>query len=739
MWLFLLALTTVITLISSCTTPPKEILPPKKAEYFPPNLDFVGDKDRESLDLQLLSIATKFPDQSVQWWVNYRRARLWENDQPGTACLLYRDLSQNPLFPIHQIALLRAYSSCEKGDLAQLKLEAMNPRLFPEWIQPLSIDIALKNSRRDGLSQENFTWAYEKSKFSLPYSEKVLLTQEALRFATILNDQSKIKLAQERLYRIAPRFKPSPKPETFLDIAYDYRRVREFPKARKFYQKILARRQTSFQDNVKAFNGIRMTYKIEGNKPKYLAATLNMAHFVEHYWRQQAHPSWSLTHQYHNTQLTVARTYWTLGQPTPAQNILKNLAKKIRGQHPLDEIFWLRGRMAEERGHYDEATQWFQKGISELKSSQKESLERLQWYLAWNLRKIHRSQEAQNLLLTLRDHSDNDFARSRYTFWLAITYKDQGKSEDTLKTLQLLVQEDPLGYYGLLAHRELQIPVSIAHLSSPAKKNSPNTADFSLPEQVLEPAFIEWLISVGEKKVANLYLDQVSANYRKRQDQQELGWVQLFHYYARSGIYLSLYNQMSMLEPSLRTSVLNDFPDLVFPTPYEEFVSSAANRYGVSSELIYSIMRQESAFDPGARSPADAFGLMQLLPEVAQRTAKQINFDFKTAEDLYEPHINIPLGSAFLRELWDKFNGQFILTVASYNASEEAIFGWLRTRFRGDTLEFIEDIPYEETRSYVRLVMRNLVYYSLMSSGGKAIPFPEWTLALSAPSSLGAQ
>ncbi|MBK7843224.1 MAG: hypothetical protein IPJ71_05935 [Bdellovibrionales bacterium] len=65
----------------------------------------------------------------------------------------------------------------------------------------------------------------------------------------------------------------------------------------------------------------------------------------------------------------------------------------------------------------------------------------------------------------------------------------------------------------------------------------------------------------------------------------------------------------------------------------------------------------------------------------------------------------------------------------------KAINNWVRTRFRGDILEFIEDIPYEETRSYVRLVLRNLVFYSLINSGGKAISFPEWTLALSTPSS----
>ena len=173
-------------------------------------------------------------------------------------------------------------------------------------------------------------------------------------------------------------------------------------------------------------------------------------------------------------------------------------------------------------------------------------------------------------------------------------------------------------------------------------------------------------------------------------------------------------------------------PQLIFPKPYYEHVTESANRFGISPEFIYSIMRQESAFDPRARSHMDAFGLMQLIPKVAQKSAEAFNIRFEKPEDLYDPQTSISLGAAHLRHLWDKYSGQLILATASYNANEKAITGWLKTRYRGDTLEFIEDIPYEETRNYIKLVLRNLVFYQVVNSSEKVVSFPEWALNLGA-------
>lgn len=726
-----------IFLIVSCATSTKEILPPKTLDNLPPSLDFSGDMDRESLDLQLLGLATKHPDKTTKWWVNYRRARLWELDRPGVACPLYMELSQTRQFPLHQVAYLRAFAACDGADMRHLPNKQLKPEDFPEWMRTEALEIALTRARRNQDKKNHMELAYEKSKQFLPQPEKVEYTKEALALARELKDPEMIKTLEARLIKLSPKHISHPAPHQYLDVAYDFRRYREFVKAQRYYNKVITGSRFSYEDKVKAYKGVRSSFKLERKKSEYLKATQELASYIERTWKKRRRPPFALTHQYHESEILLARTHWTLGQASMAQKVLVRLAKTLKGKHGLSEIYWLRGRMAEEKGHYQDAVDWFDKGLAELKGGKNGGLsEKIQWYRAWNLRKLRKYDETKSSLETLKADSDNEFSRSRYSFWLAMTQKNLGLNEAAHMELDSLTKEDPIGYYGLLAHRELNRPVTVEGMSQKAALTPKEPTIAPNYHGLVDRPYIEWLIAVGEKSIANNYLDQISEAYRKREDQDEATWVGLFRYYAESGTYLSLYNQLGKLEPIQRNSILNRYPDLVFPTPYQETVSSASNRYGVSSELIYSIMRQESAFNPEARSPADAFGLMQLLPEVARRTASENNVEMKKDKDLYEPHINIPIGSAYLRELWDKFNGQFILTVASYNASEEAIYGWLRTRFRGDTLEFIEDIPYEETRGYVRLVMRNLVFYSLMTSGNPEIPFPEWCLALSAPSAL---
>ena len=68
------------------------------------------------------------------------------------------------------------------------------------------------------------------------------------------------------------------------------------------------------------------------------------------------------------------------------------------------------------------------------------------------------------------------------------------------------------------------------------------------------------------------------------------------------------------------------------------------------------------------------------------------------------------------------------MTVASYNASERAVLGWINTRYKGDPITFIEDIPYSETKAYIKLVLRNFIWYKRLSAKSKETPYPEWAL-----------
>jgi soluble lytic murein transglycosylase len=422
------------------------------------------------------------------------------------------------------------------------------------------------------------------------------------------------------------------------------------------------------------------------------------------------------------------------------------LARELKGRHSLAEVYWLRGRMMEEKQKFGGAAWWFEQALKQ-KFYDQEFKEKVQWYLAWNYRKLKRYDDAVSQLQQLKDKTENPYAKAKFWFWLAKSLKQTKKAKVALASFQGLAQEDPIGYYGLLAHNELgeRLKHPSAYIKDEKKEKNKSeenlgttSEDLGSPlsddlTKLLDPLYIKWLISVEEKGVAKYYLDFISSGYRKQKADSQHAWLTLLNYYARAGIYLDLFTQLGQLPPKQRRSLLEIQPELLFPTPYREYVDTASNTFSVSPEFLYAIMRQESAFNPMARSHADAFGLMQLLPEIAERTAPDLGLPYSKADDLFEPNINITLGSHFLSSLWKKYQGRFILATAAYNANDRAIRGWLKTRYRGDSLEFIEDIPYEETQGYVKLVLRNMIFYKILNSKGEPIEFPNWALELGAP------
>lgn len=170
--------------------------------------------------------------------------------------------------------------------------------------------------------------------------------------------------------------------------------------------------------------------------------------------------------------------------------------------------------------------------------------------------------------------------------------------------------------------------------------------------------------------------------------------------------------------------------DCVFPRPHKGHVRAHESATKLPPDLVWSVMRQESAFDPEVVSPARAVGLMQLLPETARAVAKDAKIEHDDSM-LTVPEHNIALGARYLRELLDKLDDVVPLAVAAYNAGPEAIQRWL-SKSKGETLDvFVEAIPFIETRGYVVRVMGNLARYGFFERGEAGVP--AITLELKSP------
>lgn len=724
-----------ITIILGCSTTnksslsQKELQPPEVADW-PINDQFTADKDFSSLDLFLNRVAKENPSTNTTWWADYRRAQLWIKKDKNVACENFSRLAGEARFPIRRLAYLHAHKVCPSDNQILSRLEPFQIEQFDPWLSEAALDVGLQKAKSQKDNKNLVELNLKKSKMNLRKEEKVEYADEALKYARKLMDQKKIRELESRIYNLSPSRKPRPSPKDYLAVAADYRYLRNFDKAIAYYERVIHSKSFNVADKLQALRGKRMCYKVQQKRGEALRATEELGHFVWNYFNKSK-KSPSDAKLLTDSHLLLARTYWTENQIRNAKKTLDLIQKTVAGKTSLAELYWLRGRMEEEKQNFAGSIEWFRKALNEPGSSPSFQ-DKVAWYLAWNERKQKNHKETVKILKELKDRTENNYERSRIAFWLGKSLLEIDETGDAKDEFKDLIKEDPLSFYGLLAHREINepLPTKKIHRAESKKQNGDKRLTRRLRE-LIDENYLDWLIATKEDGVARNYLDHVAQSLFKKDREDIESWTQLFSMYARSQNYIALFQQLHQLDTPVRRTILEENPDMIFPNPYFETVSQAASRFGVSVEFIYSIMRQESSFNPQARSQMDAFGLMQLLPEVARRSAEANSIEYSNPDDLYEPHINIPLGSAHLRELWDKYNGEIILAVASYNASEKAILTWLQTRYRGDTLEFIEDIPYDETRDYVKLVMRNLITYQILSAGDDTITFPEWALKIS--------
>lgn len=157
--------------------------------------------------------------------------------------------------------------------------------------------------------------------------------------------------------------------------------------------------------------------------------------------------------------------------------------------------------------------------------------------------------------------------------------------------------------------------------------------------------------------------------------------------------------------------------DLRFPLRHETTIRSEATKNGLDPAWITAEIRAESVFNPRARSPANARGLMQVLPSTAASVAKRIGLtDYVNADSLYDADTNIIIGSAYLRQLLDQYS-QTYLTIAAYNGGPGSVQRWLSQRPNYDPDLWIETINYKETREYVARVLAFSVIYDWRING----------------------
>jgi soluble lytic murein transglycosylase len=149
-----------------------------------------------------------------------------------------------------------------------------------------------------------------------------------------------------------------------------------------------------------------------------------------------------------------------------------------------------------------------------------------------------------------------------------------------------------------------------------------------------------------------------------------------------------------------------------YPRAYWDLFHSASTQRALDPYLVLALARQESLFNPYATSVSNARGLMQLIPSTARKVATERGMD-PDAIHLYDPSVNVDLGTTYLKSLFEMFSGNAFHAVAAYNGGEHAVAKWT-AEHPGDDDEWVENIEYKETRDYVKKVIGGRREYLLL-------------------------
>jgi soluble lytic murein transglycosylase len=284
-----------------------------------------------------------------------------------------------------------------------------------------------------------------------------------------------------------------------------------------------------------------------------------------------------------------------------------------------------------------------------------------------------------------------------WTYWYGRAYKELGNSE--LSNLQFKELEDQYHFYGQLAREELGKPILI-----PAKVKVSET---EIKGMAVRNGFVR-----GEHFYAmNLRFEgnrEWNWELRGMSDKQLLAAAE----YAKR---INLYDRT--VNTADRTKGEHDF-SLRYPTPFKEQLSPIAKNIDLNLAWAYGLIRQESRFITNASSSVGASGLMQVMPNTAKYVAKKIGMNSYTNERLKDTQTNLTLGSHYLNMVLQDLDGSWVLASAAYNAGPSRPKSW-REKLTQSTegAIFVESIPFNETRTYVKNVLANATYYSLLMDG----------------------
>jgi soluble lytic murein transglycosylase len=391
------------------------------------------------------------------------------------------------------------------------------------------------------------------------------------------------------------------------------------------------------------------------------------------------------------------------------------------------------GEVALATEHYEQALKYFEELVNQDAGtpSARTALLRI-GLLHYRLGQTSKAIADLERLVVLPQLSEANEIAGNYWLWKSLL---KIKSDRANAVADNLMNKFPLSYYGLRARFERHNHVlEWAELTKPVDAQPAALRRVESRMMLMATEQAAWkkaliLIAAGWLDEAQAELHELPTPSRAEDKAvRALLWAEAGGYSHASQLLNAAWDE----KPELRRA---PFINVAFPNEWSNSICQQAERHKIDCDLVRSLIKQESSFNPRAMSVSPAYGLMQMIAPTAREIAQDLKMSkLEIPEDLFRPEINIQMGTYYFRKMLTKYNGYVPVALAAYNAGPQRLDRWFRTRvsLRGltesnaDDELWFDELPYQETSGYVKSIMRNYLIYKLLAQGRVEVPSMTW-------------
>ena len=552
------------------------------------------------------------------------------------------------------------------------------------------------------------------------YLSKIALEQKdckrAKSYGRMLEVQAPKSIA---LQRLAPELSKACEPKVDLtqltrlerreyikkdlyETALKYYEEKDYKNAISTFETYLNRVHPSHPHVKDALMNLATIYKRQGRKKEFQKTLHALSRFEKADPKFPYNPRWLYE---------LAKYHWNNDETETTQKYLWKLIRWPYHRY-VGRAYFILAKISAERYRYKSARWYMGKAAEDV--ADLILAEEIDYFKGWYAYKSKQYETAiEDFIYFRTQHPKSDWYGT-VSYWLGRTYEKLKRHQRAQEVFQEIIKKEHYSYYSMRAFNRLQHqkdqPAFRAHQF------------FSFPEKALESAKQPHFETA--KALLELKLGQ-EAQYELEQALPNGDLLKTpisFQYYisALYGLSGNSVNSFKILN-RLQNESFEDLPKehllILYPKPYWKLIQKYSKKYQVDPYLILSIMRQESAFDPNVISEADAYGLLQMQPMMARHLGKELGRPLNHKDELLDPDTNLFYCVYYISKLIQRYKGNLILALAAYNANHKAVKTWVERYWSNDIEEFIEQIPYKETRTYVKLISRNYSNLLLIHEG----------------------